>query len=318
MEEILASIRRIIESGDDRTPVSARPRPVTEPLHTRMGTIQPEIASVGGRLPEPTYFQQPVPASDLSADPHAHAATPVGENDPIDDLEADWPPLASVSANDRPAAVLPLRRGAAVSPAETERYTSSHHTPFAREEERVAERLPPLAAHGRGADAAFLEGLRPATDEHPPRVERVESAARHDEPVVYDFNLEFDEESFSSELRDEVVSVFSQSEVRARDAESHGPAAAEALDVPLVADDAPASLISEASSLMSEAAGAQVASAFDELARSIREGQMKSMEEMARQMLRPMLQEWLDDNLPRIVERLVREEIERVAKGGRR
>ena len=34
--------------------------------------------------------------------------------------------------------------------------------------------------------------------------------------------------------------------------------------------------------------------------------------------LLPMLQEWLDDNLPTLVERLVREEIERVARGPRR
>jgi cell pole-organizing protein PopZ len=34
-------------------------------------------------------------------------------------------------------------------------------------------------------------------------------------------------------------------------------------------------------------------------------------------MLRPMLKKWLDDNLPTIVERLVRVEIERVARGGR-
>jgi cell pole-organizing protein PopZ len=34
-------------------------------------------------------------------------------------------------------------------------------------------------------------------------------------------------------------------------------------------------------------------------------------------MLRPMLRAWLDDNLPTIVERLVRAEIERVARGSR-
>jgi cell pole-organizing protein PopZ len=37
----------------------------------------------------------------------------------------------------------------------------------------------------------------------------------------------------------------------------------------------------------------------------------------AREMLRPMLKQWLDDNLPVMVERLVRAEIERVARGGR-
>ncbi len=42
------------------------------------------------------------------------------------------------------------------------------------------------------------------------------------------------------------------------------------------------------------------------------------VDEIAEDMLRPMLQEWLDDNLPTLVERLVREEIERVARGPRR
>jgi cell pole-organizing protein PopZ len=32
-------------------------------------------------------------------------------------------------------------------------------------------------------------------------------------------------------------------------------------------------------------------------------------------MLRPMLKVWLDDNLPGLVERLVRAEIERVSRG---
>ena len=36
---------------------------------------------------------------------------------------------------------------------------------------------------------------------------------------------------------------------------------------------------------------------------------------VAEDMLRPMLQEWLDNNLPSLVERLVRSEIERIARG---
>ncbi len=44
----------------------------------------------------------------------------------------------------------------------------------------------------------------------------------------------------------------------------------------------------------------------------------RSLDEIAEDMLRPMLREWLDDNLPTLVERLVREEIERVARGPRR
>jgi cell pole-organizing protein PopZ len=38
----------------------------------------------------------------------------------------------------------------------------------------------------------------------------------------------------------------------------------------------------------------------------------RTLEEIVREMLRPLLQSWLDDHLPGIVERLVREEIARV------
>jgi len=37
--------------------------------------------------------------------------------------------------------------------------------------------------------------------------------------------------------------------------------------------------------------------------------------DLTREMLRPMLKTWLDDNLPGIVERLVNAEIERIARG---
>jgi cell pole-organizing protein PopZ len=42
----------------------------------------------------------------------------------------------------------------------------------------------------------------------------------------------------------------------------------------------------------------------------------RSIDEITRELLRPMLQSWLDENLPRLAERLVREEIERVARWG--
>ena len=49
----------------------------------------------------------------------------------------------------------------------------------------------------------------------------------------------------------------------------------------------------------------------------VRQGET-SVEALVREMLRPMLSDWLEDNLPSIVERMVREEIERVARGPRR
>jgi cell pole-organizing protein PopZ len=67
--------------------------------------------------------------------------------------------------------------------------------------------------------------------------------------------------------------------------------------------------------ILSEQAGRQVAAAFGELSDAFSTNRRRSFEEIAEEMMRPMLQDWLDNNLPVLVERLVREEIERVARG---
>lgn len=68
--------------------------------------------------------------------------------------------------------------------------------------------------------------------------------------------------------------------------------------------------------IISDSTGRQVAAAFGELSEAFATTRRRSLDEVAEEMLRPMLQQWLDDNLPTLVERLVREEIERVARGG--
>nr|WP_245419656.1 DUF2497 domain-containing protein [Phyllobacterium salinisoli] len=72
-----------------------------------------------------------------------------------------------------------------------------------------------------------------------------------------------------------------------------------------------------ANPIISQATGRQVAAAFEDLSTVLRAEQRRSFDEMAEEMLRPMLQDWLDNNLPGLVERLVREEIERVVRAGR-
>ena len=67
--------------------------------------------------------------------------------------------------------------------------------------------------------------------------------------------------------------------------------------------------------LLSKATTAAVHSAFGALAQTTLVQNAKTLEDLVREMLRPMLQAWLDDNLPILVERLVRAEIERVARG---
>jgi hypothetical protein len=80
---------------------------------------------------------------------------------------------------------------------------------------------------------------------------------------------------------------------------------------PVVSSDAP----SARPAIVSEHTGRQVAAAFGELSDAFASRSKKTFDEMAEEMLRPMLQDWLDNNLPTLVERLVREEIERVARG---
>ena len=66
--------------------------------------------------------------------------------------------------------------------------------------------------------------------------------------------------------------------------------------------------------LMSNATSAAVDSAFNALAQTVLVHNARTLEDLVREMLRPMLKVWLDDNLPGLVERLVRAEIERVSR----
>ncbi len=69
--------------------------------------------------------------------------------------------------------------------------------------------------------------------------------------------------------------------------------------------------------LLSPAASESVAHAFDTLDRTLKMQNDGTLEDMSRELLRPMLKAWLDENLPALVERLVKAEIERVVRGGR-
>ena len=68
--------------------------------------------------------------------------------------------------------------------------------------------------------------------------------------------------------------------------------------------------------LLSGEANAHVSRAFNRLATTVLTNNARTLEDLVKDLLRPMLKAWLDDNLPPLVERLVRAEIERVARGG--
>ena len=120
----------------------------------------------------------------------------------------------------------------------------------------------------------------------------------------------------------EVAAAQSQPEQEPRRVEM-----AEASHAPIVSSDSPSKveapdhIISMADSndeaeafrgaLMSPSADNAVTSSLERLKRSA----LDDMDAKTESILRPMLREWLDENLPGLVERLVREEIERVARG---
>ncbi len=80
---------------------------------------------------------------------------------------------------------------------------------------------------------------------------------------------------------------------------------------------APAAPALDMADLLSEQSSAAVNAAFGQLAHTVLSNNARTLEDLVKDMLKPMLKGWLDDNLPTMVERLVRAEIERVARGGR-
>lgn len=67
--------------------------------------------------------------------------------------------------------------------------------------------------------------------------------------------------------------------------------------------------------LLSSEADASVADAFGRLNAILLPREPRTVEDLMKEMLRPMLKAWLDDNLPAMVERLVQAEIRRVTRG---
>jgi cell pole-organizing protein PopZ len=93
---------------------------------------------------------------------------------------------------------------------------------------------------------------------------------------------------------------------------------------PMTAEPEPHAEAAPDSEWIGEAAAVQATSAFDKLA-AINPSPPpaepiampppgRSLEDLTRDMLRPMLKDWLDENLPRIVQDRVDEEVERLSR----
>ena len=295
MEEILASIRQIIESNEPGAgkAISASLPPVygVEEENDSEIHLTVDDAYAGVEFPEP---------SALRPDPRFVAANSAGTA-PEPEMPARAMSLADVAARVRAAS----ERSAVQAGQALRDIPQSFHEPQPQFRPQPAYEAPRAAAAQRQVEPAPASYVAPVAQYAP------EPAPVFAEPRL-------------PELLQPVV----VEEVPAL------PAVEQRVEPPVfqpvertparVAEPAPAAETSRVAeevqpALLSQNTGLQVARSFEELAAAIDgAAERRSLDEIAEDMLRPMLREWLDDNLPTLVERLVREEIERVARGPRR
>ncbi len=269
MEEILASIRRIIEDSD-----VVRQSVPPKPERPQMAPVRGEIAEFR-RDPEPVLRPVQSAPRPVETEPKREERRAQETDEAMNALAARIGLRGTLDA-----------RGAAVAPAPV---PPSYPVMDEEDEEPILDPVNddrPVSVSIPEAPVA----LKPAPAAVPPKpVEPVEQ--KRAEPV---------------EPQPSVAKAPEPAQAAQPAPEPAAPAFEEA-PAPYAA--------SEASPLISPTTGRQVAAAFEDLTAAMRAEQRRSLDEMAEKMLRPMLQEWLDNNLPSLVERLVREEIERVVRG---
>jgi cell pole-organizing protein PopZ len=99
------------------------------------------------------------------------------------------------------------------------------------------------------------------------------------------------------------------------DVEFAETAAARALHRQPAFEPPPLQSSSPSQQILSRSTVSAVESAFNALAHTVLSNNARTLEDLVKEMLRPMLKSWLDDNLPGLVERIVKAEIERVSRG---
>lgn len=169
---------------------------------------------------------------------------------------------------------------------------------------------PPLQPSGD--EAEFLSELAVTLPNARPAAARSAPPAPHPDPVA-----EAEPTLEEPEFEAPAIEFWPAASAEADD--ERPPAAAASSFIPGAVAAMPPALAAapREDKLLSPSTDASVASSFNVLATTMFIQNSGTIEQTMREMLRPMLQRWLDDNLPTMVERLVRAEIERVARGGR-
>lgn len=281
MEEILASIRRIIEDSDTVRQPFDEAGTSRLSLSSHQGEIEQEVEAFRAGLDE--AGNEPSSAAD--------GFTPAAEESvqtPHETQESSVTVTAAAghSVTEERASVMPRQPDESAKQFERSRSTRVTGAGDAIVEDGAVMTASSLDVVPAGSHSAAERNMRtsPATSAVALEIAKPDSDASPAGPVPHN--------------------APPQVNVAQADASSTLAGGEEATS----ADVRPA--------LISDQAGRQVAAAFGELSEAFAASRRRSFDEMAEEMLRPMLQDWLDNNLPTLVERLVREEIERVARGG--
>ena len=250
MEEILASIRRII-ADDEAKPPAAAEKPAAPPP---AAAKPPEKPAAPPPAPKPAIADIPPKMPAAVATPAKAAApppppppapAPAPEKNNQDDIDAL---LAGLDETTTPEEVRPPQPDGDV---------------FELTDEMVAPAPPPPAPRAAAPEPAFHK-VEPEDD------------------------LEFAESVASR--------VMQQPPTYAPSVTSPPPAGPH-------------------QAILSQSTVSAVESAFNTLANTVLSNNARTLEDLVKEMLRPMLKSWLDDNLPGLVERIVKAEIERVSRG---
>jgi uncharacterized protein len=259
MEEILASIRRIISEDEpqDGKPAAAAPAP------------QPAAAPPPAAEAAPPAAEEPPPVSGRGAENILDLTKMVAEDGSIVDLETEAEPEP---AAEEPAAEEPAEEAAAQAEAPEE---------MAAEPEAEPEPEPEAAAEPEPAPEPEPEPEPELEREPEPEPEPEAAAEPEPEP----------------ELEDETI-----------EASAEGQALAPAGD-----DSEYVSAVTAAAATASLAAVTKAAMA-NRQGDAVAIGGGRTLEELVRSSLAPELKGWLDENLPELVERIVREEIRKMIR----
>lgn len=195
-------------------------------------------------------------------------------------------------------------------------------------EDEEGEKAAPEAANAEPEPAPEPAPALAAVSEPSPEAEAELEDEAEDEPVFeLTETVEPDEEAHAAafEADDNAFeAAFEAAERTERDLEAPDPVAAQDDEV-MIVDEAdgetpgpePVLENEEEESLLDEAAAGAAAGAFSALSQNVRvsaPGEGQTLEHVVRELLRPLLKQWLDENLPAIVQEKVEAEIERVAR----